>query len=75
MEEIWTRIKACLKTNAPQALEVLQPGVSDAQISELEEFLNVKLPEDFKAFYRICNGQFDDSCFSLVDGEKFKIEK
>lgn len=67
MEEIWTRIKACLKTNAPQALEVLQPGVSDAQISELEDFLNVKLPEDMKASYCICNGQSDFD-FGLIEG-------
>ena len=57
MEQIWTRLKAWFRVNAPNYLENLQPGASKAQIQELEEFLGVKFPEDFKASYRIYNGE------------------
>ena len=53
MEGIWARIETWLRNNAPQVLELLQPGVSEAQISELEEFLSVQFPDDVKSLHRI----------------------
>jgi cell wall assembly regulator SMI1 len=38
MQEIWLRIETWLEANAPQIIEVLQPGASDAQIGELVSF-------------------------------------
>jgi cell wall assembly regulator SMI1 len=55
--EIWVQIETWLRANAPKVLDVLQPGASDAQISELEDFLSMQLPEDVKSSYRIHNGQ------------------
>ena len=70
MEEIWKRLKAWLKTNAPHALRELQAGATETQIRELEEFFNVQFSEGFKASYRICNGQIDNSDFLLIDAEE-----
>jgi cell wall assembly regulator SMI1 len=69
MQEIWARIENWLRVNAPQVLEVLQPGASDVQIGELEAFLSVQLPDDVKSLYRICNGQsaYD---YGLIDGRE-----
>ena len=70
MEQIWTRITNWIETHAPQLLEVLQPGASEAQLSELEAALSIRLPDDVKALYRLCNGQssFD---YGLLNGNEF----
>jgi cell wall assembly regulator SMI1 len=57
MEEIWTRIDAWLKVNAPKVFNTLQPGASDSQIQAAESILAIQFPEDVKASYRIHNGQ------------------
>jgi cell wall assembly regulator SMI1 len=69
MEEIWVRIENWLEINAPNVLQVLQPGASDTQIKELEDFLYVQLPEDFKSSYRIHNGQSADS-WGFIGGQR-----
>jgi cell wall assembly regulator SMI1 len=68
MRETWARIETWLEINAPSVLQVLQPGASNAQIQELEEFLRVQLPEDVKSSYRIHNGQSGDS-YGFIGGE------
>ncbi|PZO44117.1 MAG: molybdenum cofactor biosynthesis protein MoeA [Pseudanabaena frigida] len=70
MQEIWAQIDNWLKINAPQVFEVLQSGVSDDEISELEKLLSIQLPEDVKASYRIHNGQSDFS-YGLIEGREF----
>lgn len=70
MEEIWVRIKSWLRNNAPQVLKTLQSGASEKQISELEEFLAVKFPDDVKSLYLICNGQSSYD-YGMFDGCEF----
>jgi len=69
MRELWRRLEAWLSTNAPQVLETLQPGATEEQIERAEAFLSVKLPEDFKASYRIHNGQTPYES-GLLDGRE-----
>lgn len=57
MQELWNRLESWLGTNAPQVLKTLQSGATVAQIKQAEDFLSVDFPEDFKASYRIHNGQ------------------
>lgn len=49
---------------------MLQSGASEAQLSELEAALSIRLPDDVKALYRLCNGQssFD---YGLLNGNEF----
>lgn len=70
MQEIWAQIDNWLKINAPQVFEILNSGVSDDEISELEELLSIQLSEDVKASYRIHNGQSDFS-YGLIEGREF----
>jgi cell wall assembly regulator SMI1 len=70
MEEIWARIVTWMRENAPQLIEVLEVGASDAQIRALEEHLAVKLPDDFWDSYRIFNGQANLD-YGLLDGCEF----
>ncbi|MGL4619340.1 MAG: SMI1/KNR4 family protein [Chroococcidiopsis sp.] len=58
MEDIWKGIEAWLAVNAPELLDSLKPGATEAEIQETESFLGVSLPEDVKAFYRIHDGQW-----------------
>ncbi|MEL6352493.1 MAG: SMI1/KNR4 family protein [Cyanobacteria bacterium J06627_28] len=70
MEEIWLRITVWIESNAPHLLEVLQPGASEAQISELESSLSIVLPDDVKALYLLCNGQ--SVCnYGIINGNEF----
>ena len=70
MKDTWKRIEDWLRTNAPAILVTLQPGATDSQIQELEEYLSVKFPIDVKESYLIHNGQ-NGYDFGLVDGQEF----
>ena len=69
MEAVWKRLEAWMKVNAKPVLTNLNPGAKDEAIRALEEILEIKLPADFKAFYKIHNGQEDDSQ-GLMDAEE-----
>jgi cell wall assembly regulator SMI1 len=56
MPEILGRLETILKTNAPQVLESLQPGLSAAAISRLEQQYQVQLPEDIRTIYEWHDG-------------------
>lgn len=70
MQDIWIEIEDWLRVNAPEMLAVLQAGASDAEISELEDFLSMQLPEDVKSSYRIHNGQSGFE-YGLINGREF----
>lgn len=57
MEEVWRRIEMWLKANAPEILEKLEKGAPAKALAAAEKKLGVRLPEDFKASYRIHDGQ------------------
>lgn len=56
MPEILARLESVLKTNAPQVLAGLQPGLSAADISKLEQQYRVQLPDDIKVIYQWHDG-------------------
>lgn len=70
MQDIWTQIESWMRANAPQVLDTLQPGASDAQIAELESALAIQLPDDVRASYRIHNGQATYK-YGLINGREF----
>ena len=70
MQEIWLKIEAWLRANAPEHLDILASGASDVQISELEAILSIQLPEDVKSSYRIHNGQTSYD-YGLINGCEF----
>ncbi len=69
MKETWTKIENWLKTHAAPVYESLNEAASDEDFEELEDLINKKLPENFKTFYRIHNGQSPMS-EGLIDGEE-----
>lgn len=56
MTLLWQRIEHWLTAHAPDLLDDLPPGVSEEELVQVEAALGVKLPEDFKALYRLHNG-------------------
>lgn len=69
MKETWTKIEDWLKKNAGQVYDSLNEGATDNDFEDLEDLIDKKLPDDFKAFYRIHNGQVAASP-GLIDGEE-----
>lgn len=57
MIAIWNSIKQELQIMAPAILNSLNKSVSLTDIDILESVINAKLPDDFKVFYTINNGQ------------------
>jgi len=70
MKETWTKIENWLKNNADQIYNSLNDGADEEDFESLEEVINKKLPEDFKAFYGVHNGQ-DTASEGLIDTEEF----
>jgi cell wall assembly regulator SMI1 len=56
MPEILGHLESVLKTNAPQVLATLRPGISSNQISQLEQQYRVQVPEDIKTIYEWHDG-------------------
>jgi cell wall assembly regulator SMI1 len=56
MNEVLARLEGVLRTNAPQVLATLQPGLSEQAIAKLEKDFGVNLPDDIKELYQWHNG-------------------
>ncbi|MDQ1593229.1 MAG: hypothetical protein QOG71_3856 [Pyrinomonadaceae bacterium] len=61
MEELWQRIEEWLRQHAPHILEGLNAGASEDEIKALHTQVGASLPEELVAFYRVHNGQRQDS--------------
>ncbi|HLO50751.1 MAG TPA: SMI1/KNR4 family protein [Kamptonema sp.] len=57
IKSIWNRIDKWLAANAPEIMNKLQTAATDEAIAQAEKLLEIELPEDVKASYRIHNGQ------------------
>ncbi|MFN8256973.1 MAG: SMI1/KNR4 family protein [Bacteroidales bacterium] len=69
MKETWSKIENWLKKNADVVYKSLNDGATNEEFEELEEHINKKLPDSFKSFYRIHNGQIPMS-EGLIDTEE-----
>lgn len=70
MQTLWDRLEIWLAAHAPDRVQTLAPGATEAQIAAAESVLSVQLPDDFKASCRIHNGQLDIQD-DLMDGRAF----
>mgnify|MGYP003537567148 CR=1 FL=1 len=73
MQQLWNRLETFLQENHPEIFKDLAPPATDAEITDLEDKIGVKLPDDFVACLKIHNGQlgradglFDESKFYSV---------
>jgi len=56
MPQILARLESILKTNAPQVLAGLQPGLAAADVSKLEQQYHIQLPPELEALYEWHDG-------------------
>lgn len=54
---VWSRIERWMDSHAPEALDVLRPGVDDESMDRAEEILELELPESFRRSLARHDGQ------------------
>jgi cell wall assembly regulator SMI1 len=57
VSELWQRVEELLNQREADERAELRPGASDKDFKQLEDNLGKKLPKEFRASYRIHNGQ------------------
>lgn len=68
MTEQWRWIENWLAKNAPKIINDLNEGCNLKQLAKLENEIDLKLPQSFKDFYLVHNGQKDEDYFGLFYG-------
>lgn len=58
IQSLWQRIEKWVGIHAPGIWQELLPGASEADIRLAETVMEMTLPEDFKASYRLHNGGY-----------------
>lgn len=71
VDSLLAKLDRVLKTNAPAVAQLLQPGLSDSEIQELESKGGFRLSEDIRALYRWHNGIATNSLDGLLPGQRF----
>lgn len=68
MKPYWKEIERLFQERSPKGYQrYFVPGASDRALASLEKHVGQELPEDFKAFYRVHDGQ-GRKAFGLVFG-------
>jgi cell wall assembly regulator SMI1 len=70
-EQLLARLQLALEANAPTVAQSLQPGLSDARITELQAQGGFVLSADLKALYRWHDGTTTNSALGLIPGIRF----
>jgi cell wall assembly regulator SMI1 len=73
MEQVWNRIESWLTAHAPELLERLLPGATEAELARFEAALGVHVPEDLRRSLAIHAGQPAGSYGVLGDWTLFRI--
>jgi cell wall assembly regulator SMI1 len=70
---ILARLDSVLQEKAPGALAQLRPGLTSAEIAQLEDENGVRLPDDIKVIYRWHDGswQTTNDSSELIPGHRF----
>jgi len=75
MTDIWNSIELKLKEIAPDILNNLNAGAETAAIENFETLIHSKLPESFKFFYKVHNGQKSESAGLIECEELLSLER
>ena len=68
MNNQWQWFENWLAKNAPEVVNNLNDGCSLEQLAEVENETGLKMPQSFKDFYLLHNGQRDEDYFGLFYG-------
>lgn len=67
MRSIWSRLERWAAEAIDGSLD-LRPGCSDGDLDALEAEVGRRLPDDFRSFYRVHDGQETGADFGLIYG-------
>jgi len=67
MKEIWERFEAWIDRYANLLLDDLNGGAEEEHFEPIERAIRSELPQAFKEFYRIHDGQYSESEEGLID--------
>lgn len=56
--QIWRQIEIAMRAHAPATLAQLAPGATEQAITELASLIGLRLPQDFRASYRLHDGGY-----------------
>ena len=73
VDDVWDRIEALL-SDVPGALARLAPGANDRTIREIEDKLDVSIPEPFRASVRRHDGQLFEEPWLVGGGRLLPLE-
>lgn len=71
MKNIWQAIKAEIKQISPEIYGSLNKPASQSEIILLEKTLNIELPQSFKDYLSVCNGQNHHQLVYLIGYNPF----
>jgi cell wall assembly regulator SMI1 len=57
MTDIWKKIEQWIKDNHPAMMDTLNPGATEEDFLKFQSIVGIELPDDFKNFLSIHNGQ------------------
>ncbi|MBM7648082.1 cell wall assembly regulator SMI1 [Bacillus ectoiniformans] len=60
LKKLWKQFEDWLRLNCPDALDTLNPGASESEISKVEEEISLIFPQGLKELLSIHNGQKDE---------------
>jgi uncharacterized protein len=69
MINLWQDITAWYQRYAPSILEDLGSGISEEELTELEQNIGFSLPEDYRESLKIYNGEFYVSDYQYISAE------
>ncbi len=71
MKNVWNAIKAEIKRISPTIFDTINESASVEEISLFEKELNVELPQSFKEYLQVANGQNHENINCLVGYNNF----
>ena len=75
MEIIWNNLIELLSLQSEKLVQAINPPATEEELRDLELKLDVRLPEDFKSFYKVHNGQETNSPGIIPPGILLSIEE
>lgn len=70
MNNYWLRIENWIKAHLPGIIDTLQPAATPIDLQKLEDLVKLPLPQSFKDFLAVHNGQVWGTHLKLMDTDR-----
>jgi cell wall assembly regulator SMI1 len=69
VDDLWAKYEEWLTAHFPEGLQALNAGAAEHEIATLEATIGMNLPQDFRSWLKVHNGQTPDSVGLLWSNE------